>query len=157
MINLYTLRDWLITAIVAVISNGAAVAATCPQGLYAVQEFETTQPSQPANSPKKIQITVDGQERIATPDAAQQLLQALRQIREDGQVGYAPRSDCTSFSVREVGTWAARSSWVYDPATRRMSSYIYGESMGLQGLKFSILSAAQYANLRQLASASARL
>lgn len=153
MTNSYTLRHWLTTVILVIASNGLAVAATCLQGLHAVREFETTQPPQPANGPKKIQITVDGQERIATPEAAEQLLQALKQLREGGQVGHAPRSNCTTFSVREVGTWATRSSWVYEPASKRMSSYIYGESIGLQGLKFSTLSDAQYADLRRLASA----
>ena len=146
------LSKTVIAALVFTAFHGISLAATCPPGLYEVKEFETTRPPLPANGPKKIQITIDGQERIATPEAAEQLLQALKLLRKDGEIRNVLRTNCTNFSVREVGTWGTRASWVYEPASKRMSSYVYGESIGMQGLKFSPLSDAQYADLRRLAS-----
>ena len=146
------LRKMVIATPLLAAFHGISLAATCPPGLYEVKEFETTRPPLPANGPKKIQITIDGQERIATPEAAEQLLQALKLLRKDGEIRNVLRTNCTNFSVREVGTWGTRASWVYEPASKRMSSYVYGESIGMQGLKFSTLSDAQYADLRRLAS-----
>ena len=153
MVQWTHLLKMVIAALLLAAFHGISLAASCPPGLYEVNEFETTPPPLPANGPKKIQVTIDGQERIAAPEAAEQLLQALVQLRKDGEIGNVPRSNCTNFSVRVVGTWGTRASWVYEPASKRMSSYIYGESIGLQGVKFSTLSDAQYADLRRLASA----
>ena len=157
MVQSIRLFKMVMVALLLAVFHGISLAATCPPGLYEVKEFETIRPPLPANGPKKIQITIDGQDRIATPEAAEQLLQALKLLRKDGEIGNVPRTNCTNFSVREVGTWTARASWVYEPATRRMSSYIYGESIGMQGLKFSTLSEAQYADFRRLASAVAAI
>ena len=152
MVRWIRLRKMVIATPLLAAFHGISLAATCPPGLYEVKEFETTRPPLPANGPKKIQIAIDGQERIASPEVAEQLLQALKLLRKDGEIGNVPRTNCTNFSVREVGTWGTRASWVYEPASKRMSSYIYGESIGMQGLKFSTLSDPQYADLRRLAS-----